>query len=494
MADKNVVEIILKAVDQATKPIQDFNKKLNQTLEPTRKLGNSFQALEKAAGLTRVSKAFGEFGLAAGNLKNQIVGTATTFVTATTIIGGGLAFIAKGSIETADNLLTLSKETGVSVEGLQRLRFIASQTGSNTEDLDNGVKKFTVNLGLARAGQGQLFSILSRVNPAMLQQLLHAKDTESAFTIMLGVIRQLPKAQQQAALSQIAFGRGNLSLVSTAKAGSEEYAKLSQRLEEIGIISKAQAEQANETADAWSELSLALQRARDAVVLQALPALKDLAKTFTQFLIDNKAAIQAWGKEFAQRLPEILTALVTALRAVGTVLSPIVSLFAFMGRHTAILNVALAFLGEIFILKLAFGIYQAIKAFAALNLVILGTPIGWILLAITALVAVTALLYTYWDDIVGIFKEAWLIIKNVTESIWGMVRAIGSLPSKVLTSLGITNSSQPANVTGAGAAPVSQTQSTAAVKVSFDNLPKGARVSSVSEQDILDLTMGYAMQ
>jgi intracellular sulfur oxidation DsrE/DsrF family protein len=280
VADKNVVEIVLQAVDKASKPIQNLRKSLDKTFAPVRQLSNSFQALEKASGLNQVAKSFGEVESKVGNLKNLIVGTATTVATSVAVIGGAFAFLAKGTIESADNMLSLSKQTGVTVEGLQKLRFIASQTGSSTEDLDNGLKKFTVNMGLARAGQGALFQILARVNPEILRQMLATKSNEQAFMLMLQTIQKLPKAQQQAALSQIAFGRGNISLVATAKAGNEEWEKLGKRMEEIGLITQAQAEEANATADAWGEFFLAIQRARDAVMIQALPALKELAKNF----------------------------------------------------------------------------------------------------------------------------------------------------------------------------------------------------------------------
>jgi hypothetical protein len=198
VADKNVVEIILKAVDKATKPIQEINKSLKKTFDPLTQFSNKMSALEKATGILQVSKAFQEVGNKVGDLKNLIVGTGVRVVSTVGLIAGALTFVSKSSIESADALLLLSKETGVSVEGLQRLRFIASQTGSSTEDLDAAVKKFTVNMGLARAGQGNLFAIMSKVNPEMLQQMLHAKDTEGAFKLMLGVIQRLPKAQHQA--------------------------------------------------------------------------------------------------------------------------------------------------------------------------------------------------------------------------------------------------------------------------------------------------------
>ncbi len=443
--------------------------------------------------MAKVSKAWGEVKGSFGELKNEILGVGTAIVGTATIVGGAFAFIAKSSIHGADEMLSMSKQTGVTVEGLQKLRFIAEQTGSSTEDLDTGLKKFTVNMGMARAGQGALFSILSKVNPEILRQMMATKDNEQAFTMMLGVIRKLPKAQQQAALAQVAFGRGNLSLIATAKAGSAEYERLKARLEAIGIVTKEQAEQANETADAWSELWTALQRARDAVIFQTMPALKELAKTLTQFLIDNKGAIQEWGKEFAARLPAILNGLVTAVKAVIAVLTPLVSLIQFVAEHTVVLNLALAFLAEIFAFKLGFAIYNVVKALGALNLVILGTPIGWIILAITALVAALALLYTYWDNVVGIWREAVKVVEGYISAIAEAISWTKKLPTSIMTKLGF--SSEAANVTGANGAPRNAANNKSEIKVSFDNLPKGSRVTSdVTAQDVLDLSMGYAMQ
>jgi hypothetical protein len=493
VADKNVVEIILKAVDKATKPIQEINKSLKKTFDPLTQFSNKMSALEKATGILQVSKAFQEVGNKVGDLKNLIVGTGVRVVSTVGLIAGALTFVSKSSIESADALLLLSKETGVSVEGLQRLRFIASQTGSSTEDLDAAVKKFTVNMGLARAGQGNLFAIMSKVNPEMLQQMLHAKDTEGAFKLMLGVIQRLPKAQHQAALAQIAFGRGNLSLVSTAKAGSAEYERLTKRIEQIGIVTKEQAMQANEAADAWQEFWTSLKQARDVIVMASLPAIRNLAKTFTQFLIDNKVAIQEFATELGERLPEILDTLILALKSIAAILAPFISLLAFLGRHVRILKVALGLLAEVFAFRLVFAIAAVTKAVYALGVALAATPVGWIIILIGILIAALIALYVYWDEVVKIWKEAVLVIKSYAQAVQDAIEWTKKLPTKLMTKLGFTT--EEANVTGAKGAPVSQQKNYSSIQVSFDNLPKGARVSSRSSvDDYLDLTMGYAMQ
>jgi hypothetical protein len=55
----------------------------------------------------------------------------------------------------------------------------------------------------------------------------------------------------------------------------------------------------------------------------------------------------------------------------------------------------------------------------ALNAVLLANP--WVLLAM-AVVAVVAIIYTYWDDIVAFFKWVWDGIKNIFTSTWDYIK------------------------------------------------------------------------
>lgn len=491
--DRNVVEIVLKAIDQASKPIKDLNDKLQKTFDPFKQVANKADSLGKALGLKQVEKSWNGVTKSVGAFKDTVVSIVAPLVTVATVAGGALAFLGRQSAESANSLLQLSAATGMSVESIQRLRYFAEQNQSTTEDLDSAIKKFTVNMGQARAGQGALYSILAKVNPEMLRQLLHTKDNEQAFNLMLEAIRKLPKAQQQAALTSIAFGKGSLSLVSVAKAGREEYEKSSAELAKLGPITAVQATLLNKMGDAWGSLGTLLGNLRNQVFVELAPIFIELAGSLKTFLIDNKDAIIQFGKALAESLPGILKVIAQGFKiliALGTILG---NIFSFITEHTTLLNLVLATIAAIVAGKLIIAIYGVTTAVYALGVALLATPIGWILAALAALVALTIIIASNWDVVVGIWKEAVDVFEHWIELIAKGLGYLASIPEKITTSLGIT--SEPLNVTGDGRAPVSKTQNQSTVKVSFDNLPKGARVTNeTTAADYLDLQMGYAMQ
>ncbi|MGP1718781.1 phage tail tape measure protein [Shewanella frigidimarina] len=75
---------------------------------------------------------------------------------------------------------------------------------------------------------------------------------------------------------------------------------------------------------------------------------------------------------------------------------------------------------------LSSGLVALRTAMFAFNMVLVSTPIGWIVLAIGGVIAaVTALIY-YWDDLIAVFSDwGWLnAITGIFATVWGGVKAI----------------------------------------------------------------------
>lgn len=148
-----------------------------------------------------------------------------------------------------------------------------------------------------------------------------------------------------------------------------------------------------------------------------------------------------------------------------------------------------------------------VPAIGAVGAAILATPIGWLLAGIAAVIGIGYLLWKHWDKVMGFLKAAWMVfmtpVRLGLEWLMSKLPALSDLiPDWLKSFIGIETGEPPKNeatsdavaAVAAGGRIENVTKSEAAVKVSFDNLPSGAKVSEVGNTGLdLDLLSGYAM-
>lgn len=131
-----------------------------------------------------------------------------------------------------------------------------------------------------------------------------------------------------------------------------------------------------ELATAMEPVTTAWTNVKTAIMQEALPAVEAMSKAALDAL--------AWMKEN----PKAVMAIVTVLGIFATAFT---------------------------VAAIAVGVYTAAQW--AMNSAMLASPITWIVLAITALIAIIAVCVIYWDEIKAAAKKAWEAIKNA----WGKV-------------------------------------------------------------------------
>jgi hypothetical protein len=103
-------------------------------------------------------------------------------------LGAGLsaalfARFVKSSIDAADQLGVVSKRTGVAVETLSELKFVAEQSETNFETLTTGLQKFELNLAKAGISGNQTIGMLTALADRVKQTEDPAKRLEIAFKV-----------------------------------------------------------------------------------------------------------------------------------------------------------------------------------------------------------------------------------------------------------------------------------------------------------------------
>ena len=504
MSDK-IVNITLKLDDKVTKPLRKVQAKfdgfVNQKFGWSKKVSQSFTALSKASGFSKVSKATGELSDSLGKLGSEGAKVGAGLFAGLGLAAGGILALAKNTEEYSGHLVDNVKRIGFNVEAYQELQFAAKKSGVSNEDFDKGLQKMTRSLGEAKSGQGALYGFLKKTNPELLKQVLGAKSNEEAFGMLTNSLGGLKDAQKQAAYANIIFGKSGANFTNLANEGADGIAAMRKEARQLGILTTQQVEEANKFGDTWDALEQIFAGVKNILGAQLIPVLKQLGEQFIAFYKGNKTQIEVFSKQFAEKLPGAIAKLTEAFMGIARVSAILFGIFTFLGDtfgYTAtIIGILAATIGK----GLTLALWGVIKATWAWGAAILSTPIGWLAVGIGLIIGSLYLLWKHWDSIWGGIKA---ITSTVIDWITGAFdKVIGKfsgikdmLPSwlggKTSAEVNVNNSTS-GNVPTAiqNFAQTQKSKNETEVRVLFDNAPKGTRTEVSGSKNVeTDMRMG----
>ena len=304
----------------------------------------------------------------------------------------GLAAMAKGSIDTADNLNDMSQRTGVAVESLSRFGQAAADSGSSIE----GVAKGMGQLAKRITDPGSAASAaLKGIGIATTDAQGKVRSLDSVMLDISDRFAKMPDGAEKSALAMQLFGKSGVELIpmlNQGRAALEQYQ---------ATISGDMAKSADEFNDSLNAIGRSLSGPFNEAVTALLPAITGIVqgivgiiKAFTALPAPLQQTILVIGGLLAA-----LVALAPAISAIITIGSAIAGLFAAGG--------ALASAGSI------------IAGLATAFIVLITGPVGIIALVVAAGVAI----YAFRDQIGAAFNAVINFIGNAFKTIGNLLRA-----------------------------------------------------------------------
>lgn len=174
-------------------------------------------------GLRRAEKRLKAFGDRIRNLGLKIAGLGAAMLTP--LIGAAKAFSSMG-----DQVAKMAKRTGLSVETLSELRFVASQTGTDFESLEMAFRK--MQRSIYDAGRGLSTTVDALEDLGLTFQDLDGLSPEDQFKLLADRISQVEDPTRKAAIAMSLFGRTGMFLLSrgTSPPQFQQCGPLGQRL------------------------------------------------------------------------------------------------------------------------------------------------------------------------------------------------------------------------------------------------------------------------
>lgn len=538
MAQRFPIEVVVRAVDKMTPVIRAMTVNVHRIMAPFTKLGDRLGNLSKALNIPKLGSALGEFGGALKNVGHETFKLGLKFAALAAGAAVGFWKIVSGAVETGDELKMMATRVGMTVDQFATLREAAKRADVEAEDFTTSMDKFTRNLGLMKVGKGggEFLKFLNEVSPTLAKQIKGAKGTEQAFFLVAEAMKKIEDPTKRAVFLQAAFGKSGKAMgdfmgqgANGIQAAQLEVFRLTGSQEEL-------ASNSDELDNALKDVELAFKGLRNTAVSALMPALTNLSGIVTDFVVKNRDGIAKWATEAATAIQKWIDRggfdqLVDSLRKVADAIVKVVDWLGPMG--TAIAGVGIlatpliASLGSLAVASVNLAITALpllinaftvigplIASFGGVMLTALGAAWPFIL-AVGALVTLGKAIYENWDALSYIFRDwgnslkwavldAWAVVAPILEklsgvfgkgSIFGEALYLGNAAAAAMMPGAVTPAPLMGAASAAAASPLLQsTQSTEArVSVDFNNMPRGARVSSEpNSSQPVDLSVGYS--
>jgi phage-related minor tail protein len=362
-----------------------------------------------------------------GTTLGSMIGTAAKWVAGlaagAVAAGAGLFALAANVSDSASEINDMSVRTGLSTDRLQELKFATGQVGVEFDSITGAVGKLTKTMSGADEGSKAAAAAFKKLGIETNDGSGHLRKMDDVFPEVIKKLAGMTNASDRNALAMSFFGKGAMELVPLLDAGGAGIDAMSKQAHELGLVlSKDAVNSADTFGDTLDQIKGALGGVAAKVGVELMP----MFQTMMDWVIAHMPEIQN----------VIHTTFSTAGIVIGTVIDVIKSLTSFFVNHWAILQPILIGIGAG---ALVFGIYTlAINAAAiatgiwstvtgiattvggafAVVIAFITSPIGIVILAITALVAVGVLLYKNWDTVSAFLDKVWKAIRDVAISVW----------------------------------------------------------------------------
>jgi len=403
VASRFSVEAVFKAVDRITAPVTRMQNRIGKMTRSMRRgLRSANRALDKVIG-----------GFRRG------VGTVAKFGGAIFAAVGIAAVAAINKVaDAADNLAKRARRLEFPIEELQEWQFVAEQSGIASDQFDKSIEKFTKSVGEAKAGTGQLVTILKKANPALLEQIQGANGASEAFDIYLKALRETKDQTVKTALATAAFGRTGAKFLNITEQSTKAIKALRLEQRQNGVMTAKQAANAEAYNDAVNSLKRSLGGLLQNIILPMLPKLTETVRVWREWIVTNKDMIRLRVMAFLTGVKETLRKLIDIFSTFNAKYN-LPELFK-KGVEAAIQFTRFLAGNGAMILKIIAGVLAlsiALKTLsvvmAAIGLIAKANPIG---ILVTLLVGLAALIIKNWIPIKTFFIDLWAGIVTIFDN------------------------------------------------------------------------------
>lgn len=238
-----------------------------------------------------------------------------------TAAAGAMFAWASSVFDSVDPMLQLSRETGVAIESVQELGFIASTSGSNLDAVSASLREVTKRAGeYVQTGGGPAKEIAEKLGISFRDANGHIKAADAVILELTDSMRGMSQAEKMNVLDKMGIDQSMIQMLSMT---GEEIDSLRARAQRLGVVTQEQADAVGAYNDSLTVLKFGMQGIRNMVAVGFAPAMGDLVDKFVNLLEAN----HDWIVNGLTWLGDVITSTVGMLQRMWPVLAGIAAGF-----------------------------------------------------------------------------------------------------------------------------------------------------------------------
>lgn len=265
---------------------------------------------------------------------DKLDGFSASGAAAVTVVGGLVGALASSTMDmskTADDLLTLSTQTGLTTDQLQEFEYASELVDVSTDTLQGSLVKLTNNMQTAATGTGSAAEAFKTLKVKVADSQGHLKNNYDVFLQTIDALGKMKNETERDALAMDIFGRSATDLNPLIEAGSGRLKELAEQAHEVGYVVD------NETLQSFGELDDAMQKLDkqgDAVKRSFAEALLPIITAF----VDVITAIPTPVLTAVIAITSIATVILLVVKAVKELSGPVSTVSGLISRATSLMD------------------------------------------------------------------------------------------------------------------------------------------------------------
>ena len=291
------------AVNQTTQDLNKYEKELGnvekaealaakngKTVEENlRDLGN--EAKETGEKVEKSSEGYSVLKGAMANLVSQGIQFAAS---AMKELAKETWESVKAAAAFADEINTLSAQTGLSTETLQEYKYMEDLIDVSTETMTGSMAKLIRNMANAQKGTGDAAAAFEALGISVTDANGELRSNQDVFNEAIDALGKMENETQRDAYAMQIFGKSAQDLNPLITAGSEKIAALAQEAHDMGYVLDSEAlDSLNETQDALDRLSKVAEGAKNSIVAGLGPVVSSVLEPLAGAVADLPAALKS---------------------------------------------------------------------------------------------------------------------------------------------------------------------------------------------------------
>lgn len=323
LAEKN--EYLSKKIELQSKKVQLAKEKLDTlknsegaTESQIRKATTEFN--NQTAALNRLQNELVDTNVAQTNLKQNAAALAAVIVA----VGTAAASCVKDVAEFADELTTLSAQTGVAVETLQAWDYASELIDTDFNTMTSALTKLEKSMASSPDAFRQLGVSITDASGQM-------RNAEDVFYETIDALRQIQNSTEQDQMAMQIFGKSATELTGVINAGSQGLKEYQNEAAALGLIlSSDEIQAASEAQDAFDRLNKTFEVAKMKIGAELAPVVTAIANAIAQIPAPVLATVAAVGS--------LVAVVALAIVTIGSVVQAFSNISAVIGASTFVMQ------------------------------------------------------------------------------------------------------------------------------------------------------------